>query len=72
MTTRYTYLDRLDRRRMGLPAAGRMQDRDSRNMKLADGILLILSVAVAAGVAGVMARPEFALWIAQARQSLGL
>lgn len=41
-------------------------------MKLADGILLILSVAVAAGVAGVMARPEFALWIAQARQSLGL
>lgn len=52
--------------------AGRMQDRDSRNMKLADGIVLIVSVAIAAGVAGVMARPEFALWIAQTRQSLGL
>ena len=72
MTTRYTYQDRLDRRRMGLPEAGRMQDRDSRNMKLADGVIMILAVAVVAGVAGIMARPEFALWISQARQSFGL
>lgn len=41
-------------------------------MKLTDGLVLIASIAVAAGVAGVMARPDFALWIAQARQNFGL
>lgn len=72
MGTRYTFSNRAERAEMGLPVHGHFQDQDVRNMRLVDGLILILTAMVAAGVVGVMARPDFSLWIAQARQSFGI